>query len=86
MASPLVSVLLTVYNRERYLAESIDSVLAQSFADFELIVVDDCSTDRSLEIAREYERRDKRIRVIPTPTAPRRSRRRRSSNSTTQTM
>jgi glycosyltransferase involved in cell wall biosynthesis len=64
MASPLVSVLLTVYNRERYLAESIDSVLAQSFADFELIVVDDCSTDRSLEIAREYERRDKRIRVI----------------------
>lgn len=64
MASPLVSVLLTVYNREQFLAESIESVLAQSFGDFELIIVDDCSTDGSVEIARGYERRDPRVRLI----------------------
>lgn len=64
MASPLVSVLLTVYNREQYLAESIESVLAQSFGDFELIIVDDCSTDGSVAVARGYERRDPRIRLI----------------------
>jgi glycosyltransferase involved in cell wall biosynthesis len=64
MASPLVSVLLTVYNRDQYLAESIESVLAQTFGDFEVIVVDDGSTDGSVEIAREYERRDPRLRVV----------------------
>jgi glycosyltransferase involved in cell wall biosynthesis len=61
--SPLVSVLLTSYNREQYLAESIDSVLAQTQRDFELIISDNCSTDRTIEIAREYERRDDRVRV-----------------------
>ena len=54
MNTPLVSVLMTVYNREKYLAEAIESVLAQRFRDFELIIVDDGSTDRSLEIARRY--------------------------------
>ncbi|PYR78790.1 MAG: hypothetical protein DMF87_13125 [Acidobacteria bacterium] len=63
MATPLVSVLLTLYNREQYLAQSIESVLAQSFGDFELIVVDDQSSDRSVEIARQYERADSRVRV-----------------------
>jgi glycosyltransferase involved in cell wall biosynthesis len=62
-ASPLISVLLTSYNREQYLAESIESVLAQTQRDFELIISDNCSTDRTIEIAREYERRDDRIRV-----------------------
>lgn len=64
MASPLVSVLLTVYNREQYLAESIESVLAQSFGDFELIIVDDHSTDGSVEVARRYERLDRRVRFV----------------------
>jgi hypothetical protein len=64
MAPPLVSVLLTVYNREQYLAESIESVLGQSCGDFELIIVDDCSTDASVDIARGYERRDRRIRIV----------------------
>ena len=64
MPTPLVSVLLTVYNRERYLAESIESVLAQTFADFELLIVDDRSTDGSVEIARRYERADPRVRVV----------------------
>ncbi|SRR5712691_5855675 len=64
MTAPLVSVLLTAYNREHYLAASIESVLAQTWGDFELIVVDDRSTDESLDIARRYERLDSRVRVV----------------------
>jgi glycosyltransferase involved in cell wall biosynthesis len=63
LSVPLVSVLLTSYNRERYLGESIESVLAQTHRDFELIITDNCSTDRSAEIARDYARRDDRIRL-----------------------
>ncbi len=62
--TPRVSVLLTTYNRERYVADAIESVLAQTFACFELIICDDCSTDGTLAIAREYERRDPRVRVL----------------------
>ena len=60
---PLVSVLVTAYNRENYVAEAIESVLAQTLEDFELIVSDDGSSDGTVEIARDYERRDDRIRV-----------------------
>jgi glycosyltransferase involved in cell wall biosynthesis len=60
---PLVSVLLTAYNRAPYIGESIESVLAQTWPDFELIVTDDGSSDGTAEIARAYERRDARIRV-----------------------
>src|SRR5437588_5376386 len=63
MTAPLVSVLLTAYNREDYLAASIESVLAQTWSNLELIIVDDRSTDSSLRIARDYARRDPRIRV-----------------------
>src|ERR1017187_1015293 len=62
--SPLVSVLMTAYNREKYIGEAIESVLASSYADFELIIVDDCSTDSTVAIARSYEARDKRIKVF----------------------
>lgn len=61
---PLVSVLLTAYNREAYIGASIESVLAQNFGDFELLVTDNLSTDGTVEIAREYERKDPRVRVI----------------------
>lgn len=54
MADPTVSVLMTAYNRERYIAEAIESVLAQTFRDFELVVVDDSSKDKTVEIARQY--------------------------------
>lgn len=64
MSAPRVSVLMTSYNRERYLGAAIESVLAQTFPDFELLVVDDRSTDRSVEVARGYERRDSRVRVV----------------------
>jgi glycosyltransferase involved in cell wall biosynthesis len=63
-AAPRVSVVMTVYNAERYLHETLESILRQTFRDFELIVVNDGSTDRSLEILQEYAKRDGRIRVI----------------------
>jgi glycosyltransferase involved in cell wall biosynthesis len=62
--TPAVSVLLTSHNRERYLAASIESVLAQTLGDFELLIVDDASTDSSAEIARAFERADPRVRVV----------------------
>jgi len=62
--TPTVSVLVTSYNRERFIGASIESVLAQTFADFELLVIDDCSTDGTLDVARGYERLDPRIRVV----------------------
>ena len=62
-SAPLVSVLLTAYNREEYIAASIESVLAQSCGNFELIVTDDRSSDGTLSIARDYERKDSRVRV-----------------------
>jgi hypothetical protein len=61
--TPRVSVLITSYNRERYLAAAIESVLAQSFTDFELLVVDDGSSDASVAVARRYLR-DSRVRVV----------------------
>lgn len=64
MNSPAVSVVMSVYNGERWLKEAIESVLCQTFADFEFIIVDDGSTDQSPEIIREYASRDSRIIVI----------------------
>lgn len=60
---PLVSVLMTAFNREKYIAEAIESVLASTFKDFELIIVDDCSTDKTVSIAKKYERLDTRVSV-----------------------
>lgn len=59
-----VSVIVPVYNVEKYLNECIDSILAQTFTDFELILVNDGSSDRSGEICDEYAIKDKRIKVI----------------------
>jgi len=64
MSIPAVTVLMTAFNRERYIADAIESVLTQTYRDFELIVVDDASTDRTVPIARDYERRDARVRVV----------------------
>ncbi len=58
---PLVSVLMTVYNREKYIAEAIESVMASTYQNWELIIVDDGSTDKSLTIAKSYVKRDSRI-------------------------
>jgi glycosyltransferase involved in cell wall biosynthesis len=58
------SVLICVYNTEKYLSECIESVLAQSLENFELLIIDDGSTDSSGKICDEYAQRDKRVRVI----------------------
>ena len=60
---PIVSVNMSVYNAERYLAEAIESILNQTFRDFEFLIVDDGSTDRSPEIIRRFAARDDRIRL-----------------------
>ncbi len=62
--SPSISIVITNYNRERYLSEAIESVLNQTYQDFELLIWDDGSTDRSVNIARSYAQRDERIRVV----------------------
>jgi glycosyltransferase involved in cell wall biosynthesis len=54
---------MTSYNREKYLAEAIESVLASTYKNFELIIVDDASTDKTVEIAKRYEEKDNRIKV-----------------------
>lgn len=64
MEMPLISVLMTAYNREKYIADAIESVLASTYTRFELIIVDDCSTDNTVLIARNFERKDSRIRVF----------------------
>ena len=61
---PLVSVLMTSYNHERFIQEAIESVLAQTCSDLELIVVDDASKDGSREIIKELQRKDKRIKPV----------------------
>jgi glycosyltransferase involved in cell wall biosynthesis len=62
---PLVSVVTPVYNGAAYLTECIESVLEQTYENWEYVIVDNCSTDGTLEIARNYEARDPRIRVVP---------------------
>ena len=60
---PLVTVLTPVYNGADYLAECIESVLKQTYTNFEYIIVNNCSEDRTLEIARDYATKDSRIRI-----------------------
>jgi glycosyltransferase involved in cell wall biosynthesis len=62
MNTPLVSVLLTAWNREKYVGEAIEHVLAQTFSDFELIITDNASTDGTVDIIRQYAAKDSRIR------------------------
>jgi succinoglycan biosynthesis protein ExoO len=62
MRQPTVSVIIPAYNVEAYLAAALDSVLAQTYQDTEILVVDDCSTDRTVEVAERYP--DERVRVL----------------------
>ena len=64
MESPLVSVVTPVYNAEKYLAECIESVLSQTYENLEYIIVNNCSTDGSLNIINHYAQKDKRIRIV----------------------
>lgn len=65
---PLVSIILPVYNGEKFLSRSIESCLDQTHRNLELIIVDDCSTDTSIEIAKSYANIDDRVRIISNDT------------------
>ncbi|MFB9239226.1 glycosyltransferase family 2 protein [Plantactinospora siamensis] len=65
--SPRVTVGMPLFNAERYLTESLDALLAQDYRDFELIISDNASTDRTWEICRRYAARDRRIRLHRNP-------------------
>jgi len=67
MAYPTVSVVMATYNRQEILEESVYSVLNQSFGDFELIIVDDCSTDNTRSILHNLQQQDRRIKILNTP-------------------
>lgn len=60
----LISIIVPVYNTERYLSKCVDSILAQTYIDFELLLIDDGSTDKSGVMCDEYARKDSRIRVF----------------------
>ena len=62
--TPLVSIIMPCYNAERYVAQSIESVLAQTYQNWELLITDDCSTDKSVEIISKYSKNDERINVM----------------------
>ena len=60
----LVSVIMPAFNHEKFISEAIESVLTQSLKDFELIIIDDYSNDRSREIIEKYKKKDKRIKIL----------------------
>ena len=64
MSNPKISVIIPVYNAEKYLERCIDSILAQTFTDFDLLLIDDGSKDKSGEICDEYARKDNRVKVF----------------------
>lgn len=62
--NPIVSIVMSVYNAEKHLSLAIESILNQSFSNFELIIIEDCSTDESLSIIKKYQAKDSRVFVI----------------------
>lgn len=64
---PAISVVLGVYNGQRYIAEAVESILKQTFTDFEFIAVDDGSTDKTLSILQKYASQDPRLKVVQIP-------------------
>src|SRR5262245_34009099 len=63
-SQPLVSIVTPVYNEAEYLAECVESVLAQTYQNWDYTIVDNCSTDGSVDIARRYAAQDQRIRIL----------------------
>ena len=61
---PKISIIMPVYNTQQYLPQAIDSIISQTFTDWELLLLDDGSTDRSGKICDDYAAKDSRIRVI----------------------
>jgi len=67
LAIPKISVIVPIYNVEKYLRKCLDSILSQTFSDFEVILVNDCSPDNSAVICEEYANKDNRIKLINKP-------------------
>ncbi len=61
--NPKISVIMPVYNTDKFVWEAIESILKQSFKDFEFIIIDDCSTDQSYQVCNEYAKNESRIRL-----------------------
>lgn len=62
--TPLVSIIMPSYNAERFIAQSIESVIAQTYENWELLITDDCSSDKTVDIVKEYCEKDKRIDLL----------------------
>ena len=62
--SPLVSIIVPVYNAERFIKDTIKTVMNQTYENWELLLVDDCSTDKSAKIIKDYQQKDKRIKLF----------------------
>src|SRR3954464_7344480 len=67
MSAPVVTVLMPLYNAERFVAQTLDAILAQTFGDFEFLIINDGSSDRSLQILQDFARRDPRVRLGSRP-------------------
>jgi glycosyltransferase involved in cell wall biosynthesis len=65
--APKISVILPVYNGSEFLEETLDALADQDFEDFEVLCIDDCSTDHSSRIVAQYSQRDARFRSLKTP-------------------
>ena len=63
-AQPLVTVITPIFNAQNFIAETIESVIDQTYQNWEMIIVDDCSTDNSRDIVKKYEVKDSRIKLI----------------------
>lgn len=66
MKTPKISIIIPVYNTEKYLEHCLDSLINQSFKDIEIICIDDCSTDKSNDILRRYSKQNQNIRILKT--------------------
>ena len=64
MLNPKISIIIPVYNVEKYISQCLDSAINQSLKDIEIIIVDDCGSDKSMDIAKEYAKNDSRIKII----------------------
>lgn len=64
LKEPLVSIITPMYNGEKFIAETIESVLSQTYKNWELLITDDCSKDKSIEIVKKYIEKDKRIKLL----------------------
>ncbi|WP_243832725.1 MULTISPECIES: glycosyltransferase family 2 protein [unclassified Campylobacter] len=64
MKNSEISIIIPTYNVEKYIARALESCINQTFKDIEIIVVDDCGNDKSIEIAKEYAKKDTRIKIV----------------------